>query len=143
MSRWIHPDRLDRLAAGAAAPGPDLPASAEVALSVLDHVICRPGLRRLPRKSRPRDILLAALCLNLQRRHPYAEPDINAHLQDVLNDLGAEIDHVTCRRYLIELGFLRRDRAGARYFVDPLRMADTLSAEAMDAIHAFLEQHRG
>lgn len=143
MSRWVHPDRLDRLAAGTPASNPGLPASAEAALGVLDHVIRRPGLRRLPRKSRPRDILLAALCLNLQRRHPYAEPDVNAHLQTVLRQLGAEIDHVTCRRYLVELGFLRRDRAGARYFVDPNRMTGTLSGEAMDAIHAFLEQHRG
>lgn len=106
------------------------PASAAEVAEVLRKVLITGRLQRIPKNPRHRSILLAALCLRLRRRHPYSEPELNDYLKDALAALPAVVDHVTCRRYLVDLGFLRRDRAGRRYLLDYGRVVRTLSPEA-------------
>jgi len=99
-------------------------------------------LARIPRHPRHRDLVLAILARNLRRRHPYTETEINDYLATALAALNAAVDHVTCRRYLVDLGFVRRDRAGARYLLNFPKIEATLSAEAAEAIDVLLAAHR-
>ena len=75
-------------------------------------------------------MVLAILCLGLRRRHPYTESELNDQLKQALGGMRARVDHVTGRRYLVDCGFLKRDRAGSRYFVNYPRLESALSAEA-------------
>jgi len=128
--RPTHPDRLDRLAsAGTSAPDGPRASSAEVT-AVLKKVLVTGALRRIPKHPVHRDIVLALLCLDMERRYPYKELELNRYLTSTLQTLNAVVDHVTCRRYLVDLGFVRRDRAGTRYFVNPLKVESTLSPGA-------------
>lgn len=88
-------------------------------------------LQRMPKGSQDRRIVLALVGLGMRRRHPYTEAELNAYLKDLLCVRDAEVDHVTCRRYLVDTGFVRRDRAGARYLLNYPRILSTLSEEAM------------
>ena len=38
------------------------------------------------------------------------------------------VDHVTARRYLVDLGFLKRDAAGTRYYLNYLKQQEVLPA---------------
>ena len=98
---------------------------------MLRKVLITGRLQRMPRNPRHRSVLLATLCLPLRRRYPYSEPEVNAYLKQALAGLPSAVDHVTFRRYLVDLGFLRRDRAGRRYLLDYRRVAATLSADAI------------
>ena len=84
--------------------------------------------------------MLAILCLNMRRRRSYTEREINEYLQDVLKTLKAMVDHVTCRRFLVDLGFLKRDRAGARYLLNYPKIERTLSVDVANAAEALLEE---
>lgn len=106
-----------------------LRATAEDVVRVLSRTLADGGLRRLPRDSRRRDIVLAFLCLDMRRRYPYAEAELNDLLQNALERIGASVDHVTCRRYLIDLGFMKRDRAGARYLLNYPKVESMLADE--------------
>jgi hypothetical protein len=96
-------------------------------------------LSRIPRHPERRDIVLAILCLEMRRRYPYAETEINEYLARALAALRANVDHVTCRRYMVDLGFMKRDRAGTRYFLNYPKLEATLSAEAIDAANNLVE----
>lgn len=102
------------------------------------------SLRRIPRHPERRAILLALLCLPMQRRRAYAERELNGLLTTSLSRLDAHVDHVTCRRCLVDLGFVRRDRAGNRYIVNYPRLEATLAAEvrhsAVDPLDEALAQ---
>jgi hypothetical protein len=135
---WTHPDELDRVAApGNRSSAPSQASSAEVA-DALTRAFATGGLRRIPKNTGRRDIMLAILCLNLRRRQAYSELEINQHLKEVLRTMNAQVDHVTCRRYLVELGFVRRDRAGARYILNHPRLEATLSPDAASSAEALL-----
>ncbi|MBK79366.1 MAG: hypothetical protein CMQ43_00410 [Gammaproteobacteria bacterium] len=98
----------------------------------------RGELARIPRHPERRDVLLALICLRLIRRYPYSEPELNATLRGALDDLNARVDHVTCRRYLVDLGFLRRDRAGQRYFLYFPKIRETLAEEVIESDQDFI-----
>jgi hypothetical protein len=132
-AHWIHPDRLDRVAAAGADPGTPALATPVDLATILERAVAHGGLRRMPRNPRHRDVVLAVLCLAMQRRHAYPERELNDYLKSRLRLMGAEIDHVTCRRYLVDCGFLRRDRAGARYLLNFPQVEATLSVEALES----------
>jgi hypothetical protein len=143
MPHPAHPDRLDRMTSSGASKTETVQASpAEVAVA-LKKVLVTGALRRIPKHPVNRDIVLALLCLDLQRRYAYNELELNGHLASALQTMNARVDHVTCRRYLVDLGFLRRDRAGTRYFVNPLRVESTLSPSAVNAATALLAEALG
>ena len=69
-----------------------------------------------PRKRRDRHILFRSIAQSLAS-HPYTEHDLNVALKSWLANVGSclELDHVTLRRYLVDAGWLRRDRNGTTY----------------------------
>ena len=106
-------------------------ASVEAVSKVLGKVLIEGRLNRIPRHPGYRDILLATLCLGMRRRYPYAEAEFNEFLEGGLVELNARVDHVTCRRYLVDLGFVKRDRGGNRYILNYPKLESVLSEEAM------------
>jgi hypothetical protein len=98
----------------------------------------RGELLRIPRHPERRNVLLALICLRLTRRYPYSEPELNTSLKDSLASLNARVDHVTCRRYLVDLGFLRRDPAGKRYFLYFPKIRETLAEEIIESDRDFI-----
>jgi hypothetical protein len=114
------------------------PASVEDTAAVLRKVLIEGTLRRIPRNPHHREVVLAALCLDLRRRHPYPEMELNGQLKRALDGMRARVDHVTARRYLVDCGFLKRDRAGSRYFLNYPKLESTLSEEARSSAAALV-----
>ena len=109
----------------------DARAPVEAVAQAIRKTMSSGRLHRIPRHPAHRDILLAILCLDLRRRYPYTEQEMNEYLLPALAKMRARIDHLTCRRYLVDLGFVRRDRAGLRYLVNFPKIESVLSGEAM------------
>lgn len=140
MTEWKHPDDLDRVTAAVTTPEPSTPASSAEVARTLDKVLKSGGLTRVPRHPEHRAIVLALLCSDLRRRHPYTEAELNDVLRDGLARMRARVDHVTCRRYLVDTGFVKRDRAGNRYLLNFPRLAGTLAAAARAEAHELVRQ---
>lgn len=138
LADWVHPDKLDRVSASGTDTGGSPLASLADVESILRRVAVRGILKRIPRKPDHRAVVLGLLCMNLQRRRPYSELELNDCLQERLSLLNAEVDHVTCRRDLIDSGFLKRDRAGSRYLLNYPKLESTLSVEALGSAERLL-----
>ena len=110
------------------------------------QALCKslPGgrLHRIPRNPQHRDVLLGVLACPLERRYPYSEVELNDVLRGRLAELDTDVDHVTLRRYLVDCGFLRRNRAGARYFLVFPKVEAVLSPESRACADSLLE-HAG
>jgi hypothetical protein len=83
----------------------------------------------MPRNPEHRNIVLAVLCGGLLRRRAYAEAELNDYLEAQLGTMNADVDRVTCRRLLVDVGFLKRDRAGTRYFLNHQQIRATLAQD--------------
>ncbi|MEM8766110.1 MAG: DUF2087 domain-containing protein [Pseudomonadota bacterium] len=127
--------------------------SPDEALDLLEKVLPEGRLQRIPRNPKLRDPLLALLAAGLHRRYPYGERELNDALQASLASLSDRVDHVTLRRYLVDCGFLKRDRAGTRYYQnfpkieavladDSIPRAAELLAEALEAARLKLAQKK-
>lgn len=108
-----------------------MPASVDAVLAVLDKALSEAALRRIPKHPIQRDVVLALLCRSLERRYPYSEVELRESLESALDEMSADVDHVTCRRYMVDLGFLKRDRAGQRYFLNAPRLDEVVSEPAL------------
>ena len=117
-----------------------LPADIDTGINELERALTDGKLERLPKHPARRDIVLAVVCHTLHRRYPYTEVELRGDLEDGLRTLNAEVDHVTCRRYAVDCGFLKRDRAGTRYYLNYLRMTETLTENALDQIDKMRSQ---
>lgn len=115
-------------------------ASVEVVSTILRKALPEARLHRIPRHPEHRDVVLAILCLGMRRRYPYSETEFNELLITELAELRADVDHVTCRRYMVDLGFVKRDRAGIRYFLNYPKVESTLSDEAMASASELVEK---
>lgn len=113
-------------------------ATREAVVQALYRALPDGRLQRIPRHPRHRDILLAIVALPMLRRYPYPEREINEFLQARLAQLRAKVDHVTLRRSLVDLGFVRRNRTGTRYFADFPRIEATLAPEVMASADALI-----
>lgn len=102
---------------------------------VLRRIFQSGHFRAFPAHRRDLDVLLAVAASTLTRRRPYAEPEINAALLDWLGSIRAGMDHVTLRRRMVDLDFLKRTVNGSRYFLNYGRVAEVLGdpAVAIDA----------
>lgn len=118
------------------------PASVDLAWQALCKSLPEGRLHRMPRNPVQRDILLAVLATRLQRRYPYSEIELNESLKGALAGLDTEVDHVTCRRYLVDCGFLRRNRPGTRYFLVFPKLESVLSPEVRASADRLLRQAR-
>jgi len=112
----------------------------EVVSKVLGKVLAQGTLNRIPRHPDHRDVILAIVCLGMQRRYPYTETELNELLKGALAELRARVDHVTCRRYLVDYGFVKRDRAGNRYFLNFPKLESVLSVDAMVSAKGLVEE---
>lgn len=81
--------------------------------------VCGGRVMVLPRKRRDRHILFRAIAQTLENKSPYSERELNRSLNEWVASTGldASLDHVSLRRYLVEYGYLLRDRAGRLYSV--------------------------
>ncbi|MDQ7824865.1 MAG: DUF2087 domain-containing protein [Candidatus Eremiobacteraeota bacterium] len=68
-------------------------------------------LLRFPRKEKRKLVVLTAIANRFERKRNYSEKEVNELLKSVYDD------YVTVRRYLIEYGFLDREKDGSRYWV--------------------------
>lgn len=107
------------------------PANTSEIETVLARLLVTGEIQRMPKHPRHQQILLALLALNFHRRYPYTEIELNATLKEAIALCHGLFDHVTCRRYMVDLGFLKRDRAGERYFLNFLKLKESL-AESVD-----------
>lgn len=119
---------------------PNEKASPERVLEVLTKAVPGASLHRIPRHPDHRDITLAILCLSMRRRYPYSELEINEFFRDRMTRLNGQVDHVTCRRYMVDLGFVKRDRAGSRYFLNYPKLEATLSNEARESAEELIDR---
>ena len=97
-------------------------------------------LNRIPKNPEHRDLILALLSLRMMRRYPYSEPELNEFLVEELSSINARVDHVTARRYLVDLGFVKRDTAGARYYLNYLRQQEVLPEPASGSAHSIVAE---
>ncbi len=103
---------------------------ADAAETVLRRVLRSGSLEQFPTHSRHLDVVLAVAATTLVRRRPYGESQINEALIDWLESVRGHIDHVTLRRRMVDLGFLKRTVNGSRYFMNYGRVAETLGDPA-------------
>lgn len=91
-----------------------------------------PGrLRRLPKKADDTQLILALAISDLDPTTLHAEHDINVHLSAWLDGIASRsLDYVTLRRYLVDYGFLIRERSGAWYRLMESRVSETVDVEA-------------
>lgn len=99
--------------------------------TLLRNLLQTGALQSLPANPHVRDTVLAVATGGLVRQRPYAEREVNDVLSAWLASVRAAIDHVTLRRRMVDLGFLKRTRDGSRYYLNLGRVVATLgSAEA-------------
>lgn len=73
---------------------------------------------------------LAASSFNAKQK--YSEQEVNDHLVHWLKGFTCPtgLDHVTVRRYLIDLKFLLRNPSGSSYWTNEAEIASVLTSEA-------------
>jgi hypothetical protein len=93
---------------------------------VLRDYYARDGIKPFPRRWKFRLLILFSAVRALELGLPYTEEEINDALLEWQQRRGGflDLDHVTLRRYLVDLGFLDRNPSGSVYAV----------------IHSFLEE---
>ena len=89
-------------------------------------------LQGFPKHPGQRDMVLAVAAASLTRRRPYREWEINEALAGWLASVRAAIDHVTLRRRMVDLGFLKRRTDGSVYFLNYGRVAEVLGDPAVE-----------
>lgn len=92
-------------------------------------------MRRLPKKRDDAEVLLALSLVGLDVEGIFDESDINLHLSSWLAEISADngsADYVTLRRYLVDLGFLRRASDGLVYRIRAERIDEVLTKAAKD-----------
>ncbi len=109
------------------------PSNSDALRDFLDRTLKGGSLARIPKHPTQRDHLLATLSTALHRRYPYGERELGEVLIETLESLRSTVDHVTARRYLVDCGFLKRDRAGNRYYLNFERLRGVLDADAQEA----------
>ena len=99
--------------------------------ALLRNLLRTGALQRLPTHPQILDTLLAVATGSLARQRPYAEREINDVLSAWLESVRAKVDHVTLRRCMVDLGFLKRTRDGSRYYLNFGRVTGTLGDDAV------------
>ena len=114
---------------------------------VLRDFFARDGLKPFPRRWKHRLLILFSAVRQLEPGLPYTEEEINEAILQWQKRRGGfiDLDHVTLRRYLVDLGFLDRNPSGSIYAVIQsfLEEADW-DPEILEADEeALLQQARG
>jgi hypothetical protein len=90
--------------------------------------------RDIPRKQLPFNILLISAILRLDPERTYSEAEFNSELQRWILEFGQDLPlgHVELRRYLVDAGYVARDKAGSAYGVRPDSGPFTFDASLWD-----------
>ncbi|WP_119070683.1 metalloregulator ArsR/SmtB family transcription factor [Aggregatilinea lenta] len=72
-------------------------------------------LARLPGKAKKRNVILRWVATRFEADRRYTETEVNEVIKAV-----HEADYVALRRDLIDMGYLRRERGGGRYWLAPV-----------------------
>ena len=94
--------------------------------TLLRNLLQTGALQSLPANPHVLDTVLAVATGGFVRQRPYAEREVNDLLSAWLASVRARIDHVTLRRRMVDLGFLKRTRDGSRYYLNVGRVAGIL-----------------
>ena len=113
-------------------PDTDSPATREAVEGLLRRLLQSGQLQGFPKHPGQRDTVLAVAATGLTRRRPYPEREINEALAGWLASVRADIDHVTLRRRMVDLGFLKRRTDGSVYFLNYGRVAEVLGDPAVE-----------
>ena len=100
--------------------------------AILRRVLRSGSLEFFPTHSRDLDVVLAVVATTLTRRLPYGEREINTALVDWLESVNGWMDHVTLRRRMVDVGFLKRTVNGSRYFMNYGRVVEVLGDPAIE-----------
>ncbi len=94
--------------------------------AVLRNLLRTGALQGLPTHPQVLDTLLAVATGGLARQRPYAEREVNETLSAWLESARTKVDHVTLRRRMVDLGFLKRTADGSRYYLNFGRVMSVL-----------------
>ena len=100
--------------------------------TLLRNLLQTGALQSLPSNPLILDTLLAVATGGFVRQRPYAEREVNDLLSAWLASVRARIDHVTLRRRMVDLGFLKRTRDGSRYYLNVGRVAGILGSGVVE-----------
>lgn len=95
--------------------------------------LLKPGrMRRLPKSSNDARAFLALAASVLDPREDYSEQALNEQLADWLAGFAStsSLDHVTVRRWLVDLNFLMRDASGSSYRTNQAVINTVITPEA-------------
>ena len=99
--------------------------------AALRNLLRTGALQALPTHPHVLDTLLALATGGLARKRAYAEWEVNETLSAWLESVHAKVDHVTLRRRMVDLGFLKRTKDGSRYFLNFGRVNGVLGDGAL------------
>ena len=105
-------------------------------------------LRRLPKGRRDTEALLALAASSLDPRQTYLEKDLNEALKEWLEGFTYRtLDHVTIRRYLVDLNMLIRDERGSWYrtnqaVINTIIEPDARSIRPIEIYEAVLQERQ-
>ena len=101
-------------------------------------------LHKLPKRRGDRELLLGLTTLQFQRQHEYSENEVNEILKRWLALLSfrTATDHVTLRRLLVDLGYLKRDAPGNRYFANYGNLADVPDIDLLAHVNEIRDERR-
>ena len=100
--------------------------------TLLRNLLQTGALQSLPANPHVLDAVLAVATGGFVRQRPYAEREVNDVLSAWLASVRARIDHVTLRRRMVDLGFLKRTRDGSRYYLNVGRVAGILGSGVVE-----------
>ena len=100
--------------------------------TALRRILRSGSLEAFPTHPKDLDAVLAVAAVTLMRRRPYSEQEINAALTDWLESVHGWMDHVTLRRRMVDLDFLKRTVNGSRYFMNYGRVVEVLGDPALE-----------
>ena len=100
--------------------------------AVLRNLLRTGALQALPTHPQVLDTLLALATGAVARERPYAEWEVNQTLSAWLESVRAKVDHVTLRRRMVDLGFLKRTTDGSRYYLNFGRVSGVLGDGAVE-----------
>ncbi len=105
---------------------------ADTVETALRRILRSGSLEAFPTHPKDLDAVLAVAAVTLMRRRPYSEQEINAALTDWLESVHGWMDHVTLRRRMVDLDFLKRTVNGSRYFMNYGRVVEVLGDPALE-----------
>ena len=105
----------------------------------LAELCLRSGLTGFPSKKRDQHMLLKSVVLTLNETSQYGEPEVDDRLIFLLSDIAQSIDldHVSLRRWLVDEGYLERDKSGTVYRVSDAGLRQGMFEPDVDEVDVY------